>query len=85
MLGQLTYAFDSIAKHNFGDGLRDFRERFVRYGQGNKIVSELYNLDLKPKMFKPNKPTLINYVLAFLQHRWLTSGYLTPKLISSQR
>lgn len=75
-IGQLTYAFDSIAKHNFGDGLRDFRERFRRYGQGNRIVSELYELDLTPKMFKPNKRTLTNYVLAFLQHRWLTSGYL---------
>ena len=74
-IGQLTYAFDSIAKHNFGDGLRDFKERFVRYGYGNKIISKLYGLDLKPKAFKPNKPSIINYFLAGLQFIWLTVGY----------
>jgi glycosyltransferase involved in cell wall biosynthesis len=74
-IGQLTYAFDSIAKHNFGYGLRDFKERFVRYGNGNKIISKLYDLDLKPKTFKPNKPTLINFILAFMQYIWLTTGY----------
>lgn len=79
-IGQLTYAFDSIAKHNFGDGLRDFRERFIRYGFGNKLVSEIYDLDLQPRTFKPNNPTLINYVLAFLQFIWLKNGYKTTKL-----
>jgi glycosyltransferase involved in cell wall biosynthesis len=78
-IGQLTYAFDSIAKHNFGDGLRDFRERFIRYGYGNKLVSEIYNLDLQPKIFKPNKQTVINYVLALLQFIWLTKGYKTTR------
>ena len=76
-VGQLTYAFDSIAKHNFGDGLSDFRERFKRYGYGNKIISKLYDLDLTPKKFKPNKRTLTNYMLALLQYIWLTSGYKT--------
>lgn len=74
-IGQLTYAFDSIAKHNFGEGLRDFRERFVRYGYGNKIISKLYDLDLKPKTFRPNRRTPINYILAFMQYVWLTVGY----------
>lgn len=74
-IGQLTYAFDSIAKHNFGNGLRAFRERFVRYGYGNKIIGKLYGLDLKPKIFKPNNPTPINFILAFMQYVWLTSGY----------
>lgn len=74
-VGQLSYAFDSIAKHNFGYGLRDFKERFVRYGYGNKIISKLYDLDLKPKAFKPNKQTPINFILAFMQYIWLTTGY----------
>lgn len=74
-IGQLTYAFDSIAKHNFGGGLRDFRERFVRYGYGNKIISKLYDLDLKPKTFRPNRRTPINFILAFMQYVWLTVGY----------
>ena len=74
-IGQLTYAFDSIAKHNFGNGLQSFRERFKRYGYGNKIISKLHNLDLKPKIFKPNKPTLVNYILSFMQYFWLKVGY----------
>lgn len=74
-IGQLTYAFDSVAKHNFGDGLRDFRERFVRYGYGNKIISKIYDLDLKPKTFRPNRRTPINFILAFMQYVWLTVGY----------
>jgi len=74
-IGQLTYAFDSITKHNFGVGLRDFKERFVRYGYGNKIISKLYGLDLKPKTFSPNKRTPINFILAFMQYVWLTAGY----------
>lgn len=74
-IGQLTYAFESVAKHNFGGGLQDFKERFIRYGNGNKIISKLYNLDLKPKTFKPNKPTPINYILAFMQYIWLKTGY----------
>lgn len=74
-IGQLSYAFDSIAKHNFGDGLRNFKERFVRYGYGNKIISKLYDLDLKPKIFKPNKTSFSNYILAYLQYYWLTVGY----------
>jgi glycosyltransferase involved in cell wall biosynthesis len=74
-IGQLTYAFDSITKHNFGDGISDFRKRFVRYGYGNRIISRLYDLDLKPKLFKPNKRTPINFILAFMQYVWLTVGY----------
>ena len=74
-IGQLTYAFNSIAKHNFGEGLIDFRERFVRYGYGNKIISKLYDLDLKPKTFKPNRRKPINFILAFMQYIWLTTGY----------
>lgn len=74
-IGQLSYAFDSIAKHNFGDGIKGFRERFIRYGCGNKIISELYGLDLTPKIFSPNKRTPINYILAFLQYLWLSIGY----------
>ena len=79
-IGQLTYAFDSIAKHNFGDGLKDFKERFKRYGYGNKIISDVYKLDLTPKIFKPNKQTLLNYILAFLQFIWLKRGYKTKML-----
>jgi glycosyltransferase involved in cell wall biosynthesis len=74
-VGSLCFAYDSIAKHNFGDSILNFRERFIRYGQGNKIISELYKLDLKPKIFKPTKVTVINQLLALLQYYWLFRGY----------
>lgn len=74
-IGQLSYAFESVAKHNFGGGILQFKKRFRRYGYGNKLISELYKLDLTPQKFKPNNPTLLNYVLASLQFIWLTSGY----------
>ena len=74
-IGNLSYAFDSICKHNFGGGIGDFKERFIRYGFGNKIISEIYNLDLEPKLFTPNKKTIVNYFLAFLQYKWLKKGY----------
>ena len=74
-VGELSYAFESVSKHNFGDGIRDFKDRFIRYGFGNRIISEIYNLDLEPKIFKPNKKTLINYILAYLQYKWLKKGY----------
>lgn len=77
-IGQLSYAFESIAKHNFNDGLSGFKERFIRYGYGNKIIGHYYNLDLKPTLFKPNHKSPINYVLAFLQYFWLLKGFKKP-------
>lgn len=74
-IGQLSYAFESIAQHHFGDNLREFIKRFFRYGQGNRIISELHKLDLKPKLFKPNHKSLFNYFLAFVQYRSLRAGY----------
>jgi glycosyltransferase involved in cell wall biosynthesis len=78
-IGELSYAFESIAKHNFGNRLSDFRERFIRYGVGNRIIGNLYNLDLMPKRFLPNKRTFVNMILAYLQYHWLIKGYNKTK------
>jgi hypothetical protein len=61
--------------HNFDDGVKGFFERFKRYGEGNKKISELYKLDMKPKPFKPIKKTLVNYFLACFQYYCLYKGY----------
>jgi len=74
-IGDLSYAFDAIIKHNFDDGLFGFYKRFKRYGKGNKIVEKLYNTDLSPKLFRPNKKTVINEILAKLQWLFLKIGY----------
>lgn len=74
-IGKLSFAFESIVYHNFNGGLRGFIERFKRYGKGNRIISELYSIDLKPRKFKPNNPSLLNYFLAYLQYICLLKGY----------
>lgn len=74
-IGNLSYAFDAIAKHNFDDGLIGFWKRFIRYGKGNRIVGEIYNVDLSPKPFRPNKKSIMNLVLAKIQWLALKIGY----------
>ena len=74
-VGRLSYAFDSIAIHDFSDGIIGFYKRFIRYGQGNRFVEELWKTDLKPKLFRPNQRTLINEILAKLQYLVLGIGY----------
>ncbi len=75
-VGKLSYAFDSIALHDFNDGWRGFYKRFVRYGKGNKIVAELWSADLRPRLFRPNERTLFNEFAAKLQFVFLLIGYL---------
>tara|TARA_R110002051_G_scaffold298997_1_gene366053 strand:+ start:874 stop:1161 length:288 start_codon:yes stop_codon:yes gene_type:complete len=74
-IGKLSYAFDSIAVHDFSDGLIGFYKRFKRYGQGNRIVEELWKTDLKPTLFRPNDRNLINEILAKFQYFGLKIGY----------
>jgi glycosyltransferase involved in cell wall biosynthesis len=75
--GKLSYSFESLVFHNFDEKLGTFKERFRRYGKGNKIISELYDLNLKPTPFIPNKKSLSNYILAFIQYLSLCKGYHT--------
>lgn len=74
-IGNLSYAFDSIALHDFSDGFVGFYKRFVRYGQGNRLVEELWKTDLRPKLFRPNERNLTNEILAKLQYLVLVIGY----------
>ncbi|MGB0521687.1 MAG: glycosyltransferase [Flammeovirgaceae bacterium] len=74
-IGNLSFAFNAIVKHNFDDGIRGFWNRFIRYGQGNRIVEEIYKSDLSPKLFRPNKRTIANEILAKIQWLGLKIGY----------
>ncbi|APY06859.1 glycosyl transferase [Winogradskyella sp. J14-2] len=74
-IGNLSYAFDSIAIHDFSDGFVGFYKRFKRYGQGNRIVEELWNTDLSPTLFRPNERTFANEILAKFQYIGLRIGY----------
>lgn len=74
-IGNLSYCYHAIIKHNFDDGFIGFCKRFIRYGKGNKIVENLYKTDLSPKLFRPNKKTFINEIFAKLQWIFLKIGY----------
>ena len=74
-IGKLSFAFDAIVNHNFDDGLKGFWDRFIRYGKGNRIVEEIYKSDLSPKLFRPNKRTIVNEILAKVQWLGLKIGY----------
>lgn len=73
--GDLSYAFDSVALHDFNEGLIGFYKRFDRYGQGNKLIENLWNLNMRPRPFRPNDRTLVNEMLARLQYLFLLRGY----------
>ncbi len=75
-IGDLSYALDSIALHDFESGLKSFYNRFNRYGQGNRIIEHLWKTDMKPKIFRPNKQTIFNELTAKLQFLCLLIGYI---------
>lgn len=76
-IGNLDYAFNSVIYHNFDDGVIGFCRRFIRYGKGNKIISKMYEVDLEPKVFQPNKLSFINQFLSKLQYICMLWGYIT--------
>jgi len=74
-IGDISYALDSVTYHNFDDGIKGFIKRFKRYGEGNRRISKLYNLALKPRPFNPVHYSIPNYLLSKLQYYCLSKGY----------
>jgi glycosyltransferase involved in cell wall biosynthesis len=74
-IGNLSYAFESIVIHDFSDGIIGFYKRFKRYGEGNRIIEELWNTDLRPTLFRPNERNFANDILAKFQYIGLWIGY----------
>ncbi len=74
-VGKLSYAFESIVDHDFNGGLVSFCKRFYRYGQGNRIIEELWGVDMRPTVFRPNERGIVNEILAKLQYLSLLCGY----------
>ncbi len=74
-IGNLSYSWESTVYHDFTHGIIGFIKRFIRYGKGNKLVSQLYSIDLTPQPFIPNKPGFINQLLSTLQYVCLIVGY----------
>lgn len=85
-IGNLSYCMEAIAIHNFENNVIDFWRRFVRYGKGNRLVEEIYNTNLSPKLFRPNKRSIVNEILAKIQWLALQKGYRKMSLeISAQK
>jgi glycosyltransferase involved in cell wall biosynthesis len=80
-IGDLSFAAKSSVFHNFDDGLVGFVKRFRRYGRANRLLGEMYSLNMKPKGFKPQKRSLSNSILAYLQYLSMFWGYhsINPK------
>jgi len=73
--GKLTYCKKAIIMHNFDECIDDFKKRFIRYGKGNKIVSNIYNVDLSPEPFAPAVTNSTNNYLSGIQFHYLKKGY----------
>lgn len=71
----LSFAPKSVVYHDFDDGLIGFVKRFKRYGKGNRILAEMYSLNIKPKRFKPRKMSFGNSVLAYVQYLSMLWGW----------
>lgn len=74
-IGELDYQFNSITRHEFDDGITGFVKRFKRYGRGNKQLAIKFKLNLKPKIFFPQKCTVSNIILAVIQFLAMRYGY----------
>lgn len=74
-IGGLSFAFDSVVLHDFNDGIVGFIKRFRRYGKGNRLLAEMYTLNIKPRRFKPRKRSLVNSILAHIQYLSMLWGW----------
>jgi GT2 family glycosyltransferase len=74
-IGDLSFAPKSIVFHNFGDGLVGFMRRFRRYGKGNRLLAEMYALNMRPRGIKPRKKSFGNLILVCIQYLSLLWGY----------
>lgn len=78
-IGSLSYATMACVFHNFDDGLFGFIRRFIRYGKGNRRLSQLYSLDFTPCIFSARKPSAFNWLLSKIQYVCLSLGYRTAE------
>jgi glycosyltransferase involved in cell wall biosynthesis len=74
-IGELSFATTSKVYHNFDDGFFGFMKRFKRYGKGNRILADLYSLNMRPRDIRPREKTLKNSILSRVQYLSLLWGY----------
>ena len=84
-VGELSFAPSSTVFHDFNDGLIGFVRRFIRYGSGNQQLAKRYNLDIKPRPFKPANRNLTNSMLAYLQYLSMLYGWHSNNAFNQDR
>jgi glycosyltransferase involved in cell wall biosynthesis len=83
-LGKIEYNFNSVAIHEFDDGLNGFVNRFMRYGRGGKLLDDYYLGGIfKRVAFSHKKNTPTNKFLAETHQRAWDMGYKAEQLIDS--
>jgi glycosyltransferase involved in cell wall biosynthesis len=74
-IGNLSFVAKSVVFHEFGDGFVGFMKRFRRYGKGNRLLAQMYALNIRPKRFKPRKSSFGNSILAYTQYLSMLWGW----------
>jgi glycosyltransferase involved in cell wall biosynthesis len=77
--GKLTYCPNAIVRHDFVENINDFKDRFTRYGKGNRIVGSIYGINMLPKPFQPSVKNAMNNYLSAVQYHYLKKGYDSVK------
>ena len=74
-IGRMEYALDSVIMHDFDDGVKGFYKRFKRYGKGNRILQEIYQMSFFPRCRPKENKVIINHFYSFLQLFSMMVGY----------
>jgi glycosyltransferase involved in cell wall biosynthesis len=82
LAGKMQYNFNSVALHEFKDGINGFINRFVRYGRGARLLDEHYVGDIFSNVaFFPKSSTVQNKFLADTHQKSWDMGYKAEMLI----
>ncbi|MFI5298334.1 MAG: glycosyltransferase [Polyangiales bacterium] len=74
-VGELSFAPDAVVLHEFGTSIHSFARRFVRYGIGNRLIADRYDVDMTPRPFRPAVTSVANWTLAAVQVAAMRWGY----------
>jgi glycosyltransferase involved in cell wall biosynthesis len=78
-IGMLRWCNEACVAHDFEPTLTSFVRRFVRYGRGNRMLTEAYGGDLTaffaPRPFFPTSGRPVDHVLAAIAFLSLWAGW----------
>ena len=78
--GQLSFALNSITRHEFDDGFNGFVKRFIRYGRGNRQLGFYHAIPMFPEFPKFKKNTLSLHLLAIVEYLAMIYGFMLGEI-----